>query len=196
MPKIQCFFLEPTDRGIRYLRRYVTSDLTGKGNKCPKTFVGYHEAYIPLEEVPIKIRSDGCQVETQQDVVPHNDSRWPKTCVCGRIFTSEDIWQIVDHCLYRRADSGATMILRDAPAGAMWYAPWMEDWIHGPDGHCLVVRTPVGEWMVDGPANNGPGWSRTGKPPKITARPSIGQLGDDKAFRYHGFLTDGVLEDI
>jgi hypothetical protein len=55
----------------------------------------------------------------------------------------------------------------------------------------LMVALPDGEfWMVDqrfrGKAS---GWTVTGSPPAITARPSIVSDG------YHGWLTDGVLSD-
>jgi hypothetical protein len=54
----------------------------------------------------------------------------------------------------------------------------------------MVALPPDGGddlWMVDGTASNGPGWTREGKPPKVTARPSI------LTPRYHGWLTDGFL---
>ena len=71
---------------------------------------------------------------------------------------------------------------------------------HGPDGRCLVLKTPAGDWMIDGPSRNngitGAGWTRTGDPPNITVRPSIG-MGDGKGkgrWKYHGHLNNGVLE--
>ena len=54
---------------------------------------------------------------------------------------------------------------------------------------CNINST--GEWCVDGPANNGPGWDRTGDPtavpPTVTATPSI------QCRSYHGWLRDGKL---
>jgi hypothetical protein len=60
----------------------------------------------------------------------------------------------------------------------------------GPDGRCLVLKTPAGDWVIDGPASGGGRWERTGVPPLITARPSILIPG-----QYHGWLTAGVLSD-
>lgn len=94
--------------------------------------------------------------------------------------------------LFRRADTGEELTIREAPAGAMWDAAWMH--LKGADGRALMVRTPGGfDWFVDGPATNGPGWTRSGEPPNVTARPSIGVPDHRGAFAYHGFLTDGVL---
>lgn len=39
------------------------------------------------------------------------------------------------------------------------------------------------------------GWERTGTPPNVTARPSIGMPDAKGGFRYHAFLTNGVLEE-
>lgn len=105
---------------------------------------------------------------------------------------------------YRRADTGLTMLLDEAPAGAMWNAWWIgrESRVYkgpgsfiGPDGIALMVKTPGGDWFVDGPANNGPGWTRSGAPPRVTASPSILIPHGRGASRepYHGWLRNGVL---
>ena len=60
----------------------------------------------------------------------------------------------------------------------------------------LFVITPDGPWCVDavstdgGGKNTNHGWTVTGKPPLITATPSINMVG-----KYHGWLTDGILSD-
>lgn len=82
--------------------------------------------------------------------------------------------------------------LSEAPVGAMWTADWYD--FKGPDGHCLVVRTPGGDWIVDGPSMNNDGsrgnpWQRSGEIPKVTANPSIHIPG-----KYHGWLREGFLE--
>jgi hypothetical protein len=76
----------------------------------------------------------------------------------------------------------------------MWDAWWYSDKHKGPDGKCLVVRTPGGDWIVDAKAIDGNGWTRTGTPPKVTANPSIG-IGHEegKPWTYHGWLRDGHL---
>ena len=64
----------------------------------------------------------------------------------------------------------------------------------GPDGHNLVVKTPAGDWQVDGKCVDGIGWERTGRPPKITVKPSFGLgKGQQSKWRYHVVLTDGIL---
>lgn len=74
------------------------------------------------------------------------------------------------------------------PIGAMWM-----------DGEELCVLLPSrDEWNVDrGRKLNEakstrrlPQWTWTGKPPNVTATPSINSVG-----RYHGWLRDGVLSD-
>jgi hypothetical protein len=72
----------------------------------------------------------------------------------------------------------------------MYDAYWMKDFSDykkRSDGIMLCVKTPGGDWIVDGPSNNGNGWERTGTVPKITATPSILMA------RYHGWLRDGWL---
>lgn len=114
------------------------------------------------------------------------------------MFASEDQWQFNPDALYRRGDTGELVTLHAAPAGAMWNATWMRqgEIYREVDGITLVVRTPGGDWCVDGPAypaGQPPvpnAWQREGKVPDITARPSIHIPG-----RYHGFLTGGWLEE-
>lgn len=54
----------------------------------------------------------------------------------------------------------------------------------------LGIVLPSGEyWVVDQVAAGGGGWTVTGEPPNLTARPSV------LSPMYHGWLTDGVLSD-
>jgi hypothetical protein len=90
--------------------------------------------------------------------------------------------------------------VRDAPVGAMWDAYWFRGEKHesglaydrNPDGLVLVVMTPGGTWMIDGPSfvnrNESGNWSRTGIAPNITVTPSIHIPG-----KYHGRLIAGEL---
>jgi hypothetical protein len=57
----------------------------------------------------------------------------------------------------------------------------------------LVVRTPAGDWWVDGMIE-GPGWQRTGTPPYVSAKPSIILIRG--ALEYHGWLQDGLLRAV
>lgn len=185
MTTIKCFMLEPTDRARESLRRFVWSD---DANKCPLPW-GYHNADVVLGEVAYDVeRANG-------DSHDHADPRWPAACACGYVFKPEDQWQHNHTQLYARSDTGALHNLGDAPVGAMWFADWYLPNYKGPDGHVLVVKTPGGEWIVDSPANNGPGWTRSGVPPLVTASPSIGMHNADGSWRYHGWLRNGELVD-
>jgi hypothetical protein len=127
---------------------------------------------------------------------------WPKKCDCGYVFQEDDPWQMFSNSLYENKEMGLVCTLRDAPPGAMWNSWWMADRRQGKnptgepgkfvgaDGKCLTVKTPDGDWMVDGPANNGSGWTRSGEWPNVTATPSIFMRAPTG---YHGFLTDGYL---
>jgi len=64
-----------------------------------------------------------------------------------------------------------------------------------PDGLRLRVRTPGGEWDIDGPSYSDGAhacpWTRTGdprRPETLTVTPSINFPG-----RYHGWLRNGQL---
>ncbi len=170
---IQCFLLEPTGRTVRCLRRYVWAGV----HDCPG---GYHQAIVPVDVV------EGEAPSMDTPAAFAGDPRWPATCEhCGYRFNDGDQWQVFAQAEYRRTDTGETMTLRTAPAGAMWLADWLAD--HPEQDH-LVVKTPGGDWDVDGQSSSGgAGWRRTGEPPQVVARPSIVMPG------YHGWLggSDG-----
>ena len=178
-PPVKCFWLEDV-RASRYrLRRYAGDSV------CPgKT--GYHNAMSAVvaetPEDPAREYSG-----TRPPEIKQGDSRWPTACSCGYVFTASDARQIFSDSVYRRADTGEALTREEAPPGAMWDANWRSE--KGPDGICLMVKLPDGaEWMVDGPSKNSKTpWQRSGKPPVVTARPSI------LTECYHGFLTGGVL---
>ena len=185
MSRVECFLIEPTDRASVFLRRYSSAE---SGFDCAS---GYHNA-----KTPIGVRALDPAVTEHHALIdrskpPRSDPRWPTKCeACGYAFADSDAWQIFYEVIYVRRDTGAEMHLRDAPPGALWDCTWWPD--KGPDGHHWCLKLPPGggcdEWQIDGPANNGGGWTRSGIAPRLTARPSI------LTPRYHGFLTDGVLE--
>lgn len=203
--KIQCFWLEQTDLVRESLRRfrYTTRGI------CKLTFEGYPGAmpHEPCDNahnaeqviVEVRPRVDG---DTTRDSEPaeKEDPRWPRSCRCGYQFADDDQWQFNIRSLFR-STTGALYTLNPdrlgAPVGAMWDAVWYGDHHRGThrnaDGRYLVVRTPAGDWPIDGPSSNcnGDGWQRVGIPPRITVTPSIG-FGDPQ--RMHGWLRDGVLD--
>lgn len=193
--RIQCFFLDPVDAGRFRYRRYSV------GIKCPGDGAGYHNAHVEGRRIdfPLSKNNNGFgRLPTDDE---RTQSVWPKTCgACNYLFVDDDMWQVLLTRLFSRSDDGDELVLADAPVGAMWDAHWLPGTFKGPDGMSLVVRTPSGDWTIDGPSRtngkDGPGWDRTGTPPNITVRPSIGMGGGDgKALTYHAWLTNGVLTD-
>ncbi len=100
----------------------------------------------------------------------------------------------ITRTVYKRTDTGEEMSLVTAPIGAMVYADWLDNTKRtGPDGKNLIVKTPGGCWPIDQPSfdgqKEGPGWTRTGTPPNVSAMPAIVMGG------YHGWLRNGELVD-
>ncbi len=197
--KIECFLLYPTNMVRRHLRRYAGWDVVDgkavqRGGKCKiEGNQGYHQAWAKIEDANAQHDEKG-NLLSESASAYEGDPRWPTHCLCGYEFQKNDEWQVFTELTYSR-DSGEKMTVREAPLGAMWDAPWFKDVrdYGGPDGLCLVVKTPAGDFCIDGLASGGGKWSRTGTPPKITVRPSIG-IGNP--LKYHAFLTDGALEDV
>jgi hypothetical protein len=182
--RLECFLLKPSVYAKESLRRFASSST----NTCASGV--YHNAVVYLGTVPYPTSElDG---EPGRGV-DHSDPRWPTTCSCGYHFKEADYWQHNLTRLYWRGDHlSMSTTLSEAPVGAMWTADWYD--FKGPDGHCLVVRTPGGDWIVDGPSMNNDGsrgnpWQRSGEIPKVTANPSIHIPG-----KYHGWLREGFLE--
>lgn len=186
--RIQCFMIEPSDRAEITLRRYC---YPGHGNDC-KGPMGSHDALIHVGFTT----EEPSHVEDSLNY-PKDHPLWSKKCSdCDYVFQPEDQWQINCTRIYKAPDGKEYTLLFStpqvgkAPAGAIWDAAWMPS--KGPDGKSLMVMTPAGDWWVDGPSSNGPGWTRTGVPPNLTIRSSI-CIGNP--VRYHGFLTNGFLEE-
>ena len=201
---VQCFFVEPTDRCRRWLRRYVSSSEA----KCPGP-MSYHDAQTFLDEIrrPLDAMKGTWPVASESGV-PHEDSRWPVKCEgCDYRFTDSDQWQDFTRQVYVDKASGKTYTLLDKAPGMMWDAFWMPECWQGPDGRSLVVVCPDGhEWMIDSRASNCtlPNdsvhrcWTRAGVPPRITVDKSHGPTcaagaGSILTPGYHGFLRQGVF---
>lgn len=197
---IKCFWLEPTDREKRYLRRY-------KNLPCPLS--SYHDAMVFLEESHEVMRADGrCWEDdgkTEKDFAGH--PLWPTHCQCGYEFQPKDEWQLFYSHIYRRADTGEEMTIRDAPEGAMWDATWFHDipgWC-GDDGRSIMCRVPKKhDWHIDGGCSNctRPNephkcWVRHGQPPNLTVDKNgntcAAGAGSILTADWHGFLRNGEL---
>ncbi len=182
---IKCFLLEPSNYAEVFFRRFTYSSNT----TCTSPWG--HDASVVIGQEDFPQSND---LEGDATALPDkSDPRWPKKCdKCTYTFLPSDEWQVNRHRLYRRSDNGELTRIAAAPAGAMWYADWLKGlsrYDRSPDGRVLVVRTPGGDWAIDGPSSNGDGWVRTGVPPNITATPSI------ICGNYHGFLTNGELRE-
>lgn len=201
-----CFWLEPTDRVSRHLRRQIGHrEQPPEERRCPVAEHGNHQAWVRIEDAdavwdgPDETVGGRKSLKNDDPADFRGDKRWPMACLCGYKFRDDDEWQVVTDLIYRRADTGEEMTLRDAPPGALWDAWWLRGRrvgsteYGGPDGRVITVKTPAGAWIVDGPPIDQPAqqWTRTGKPPKITVRPSI-RIGSP--VRYCAFLTNGVLQ--
>lgn len=218
-PPTPTFWLDPTDDVAVGLRRYASGR---DGFTCAD---GYHSALAFTGVEPaVWDDSDGRRTLAARPEAPHDDPRWPTECArrCGYRFGDADNWQAWQELLYRRADTGELVTLRQrhpedpadaptsAPGGAMWNAWWMPGgpaW-RGPDGVCLMVRLPDGhDWHVDGEASNCTRkgdrthkcWIRRGDPRQ--ANVTVDKNGETCAAGagsiasngYHGFLVDGTL---
>lgn len=213
------FWLDPTDREVRGLRRYTRQrHVEGKALEWTCA-AGWHQAveYLP-GDFPAEVDDDNVH-EGEWPAGSHvadDDPRWPAECAkgCGYRFGDGDARQGWSLLLWRRADTGELRVLHQgdllpsghapaAEAGAMWDAKWMGR--PGPDGVCLMVRCPcpggqpgMNDWPVDWPpSGGGDPWDRSGDPRQanVTARPSIAIGLPGRPGFYHGWLTDGVLSD-
>ena len=153
--------------------------------------MSYHNASVVLGIQPYTEDNGG----RGADDFDHSDPRWPTRCPCGYEFQDSDHWQHNLSRMHERSDNGPATTLGNAPPGAMWWADWMPESYRGPDGHTLCVRVIANrDWLPDAKDKSGKAWTRTGTPPNVTAKPSIGMYGPDgKGYAYHGFLTAGVL---
>src|SRR5687768_3988839 len=149
MSQIKVFWVAPLEDRVRVaLRRFSFSN----DHKCTERAWGCDAEFVIIDNTSKSSWPDSSG--DSPEVVPHNDPRWPKLCEsCSRAFTDQDEYQLNIRQLFGTAD-GRVFTLQDAPVGAMWNASWMSEWHHGPDGICLVVRTPGGDWMVDSEASN------------------------------------------
>ncbi len=190
---IPCFLVHPTTKYRVNLRRYTRETRCPANNWCHNA-----DAFVAVEEHE--------KSPTNGDLHPHDDPAWPKKCDrCDYLFVEGDEWQ-KNYDLVYRADDGREFTLTSpdqmtndkamaAPPGTMWECPWMGP---GPDGKSYCVRTPGGDWHIDGAYGTpNPGtWKRSGTAPNFTVTPSIGIGQKNGTWAYHGFLRDGKLVEV
>ena len=114
----KCFLIERTERVRLSLRRYTPS-AEGK-DRCPRHpgHYSYHDAMLP----GIAVVPDAEEFNLYRP--PQDDPRWPRACACGYQFAEEDVWQLFNETVWKRADNGEETTIRDAAPGALWYADW------------------------------------------------------------------------
>ena len=234
---IRCFLLEPTERTKVGLRRYTKvqyvddPDREGRvietnreARRCPNMpgDYSYHTALVWIGTAPSGWNAEERHWEHDESVPDVADvildPRWPAQCACGYEFCNcvdpqcvIDAYQVFTEQIWQRTDTGEEMTIRDAPAGALWYADWLPvDRWKGPDGKTLVCKTPGGEWIIDGVASNCTMpddadhrcWMRHGTPPDISVDKNpeppfthtcAAGAGSIQAGSWHGFLTGGEL---
>lgn len=207
------FWLDDTDKVILQLRRYTKHD----EKPCGRSPFG-HRASVDLDGEHDALYSDADEkIMAYIDPTPYRELEdWPKQCEdCDYVFTTDDEWHVAQESVYVRRDTGERMTLRHAPIGAMWDAKWMGEWRRGPDGICLTVRTPGGDWDVDGRAHNcgnkdekwsDPGhhycWVRHGDPRNDPSSVHVDKnghtcnagAGSIALGNWHGFLHRGMLD--
>jgi hypothetical protein len=212
MGAVSVFFIEPTDRERRSLRRYRSSEKA----KCSASGYGYCNAEVPIGEGPAGSSSRSWSTRSEALAL---DSRWPISCACGYEFADDDQWQLFTRHIYRRPDTGEEMTLHDAPVGACWNAFWMAEFRAarprpcfgiGDDGRSLVVKLPGNhDWMIDERASNctmpddhtHKCWVRIGRPEDGTlhvdknGHTCAAGAGSIMVPGYHGFLHHGHLTD-
>lgn len=114
-----------------------------------------------------------------------------------------------DEPLYRRTDTGEKMLLRNAPAGAIYFADWYGDCIRHQLEFPIIVVLPDGtRHMPDRRASNCTlpednehfCWVIHGEPPMLTidkagrtCRAGAGSLVGHRG--WHGFLENGILRE-
>lgn len=193
---IECFWVEPAPvRRNLYTRwcGYWRGEGSNIGCKLLDAGCRIHCADILLGDEPMEstvtvdlgdgtVRRVG---SSSREATPEERAAhpWPDRCECGK---AEIRWEQ----LWVAPATGEMRPLERWGAGAMFEAWWMDypAW-HGPDGICLIVRTPAGDWHPDHAKQK---WSRTGdprKPETLSISPSI--LFPTEIF--HAHLVAGKL---
>lgn len=204
--EIKLIWLEPTNEAQRIMRRYA--GVQNEKRLCPSVYK-YHNAHVILG-VNTAVFQIGEKYLESLPMMPDRDKRWPVKCdSCDYEFTEDDHYQHHQELLYQRRDNGELVTLKHAPLGSMWDAWWCNDIHKAPDGLCVMLKTPGGDWMVDGIASNCKArnvehqcWPRTGNPKDPQGNPPLNVAGNGgckvgagsiKTNNYHGFLNKGYL---
>lgn len=205
----RCFMIQPADESVIE----VSASIEG----CAKgAFEGKH-----LFEAEI-FRGSSLEVEARWKTDDRYGSEFMGVCrYCGErraVYANG----ATAGSLWLRPDTGEMLRrVADFPIGAMWLADWYKseerksadgrqifgwDWDNQFEPQ-LCVKTPGGDWNIDGRASNCTMpddrlhrcWIRTGTPPNITVgkggHTCAAGAGSIQCGSYHGFLRNGELTD-
>lgn len=204
MTIVKTFWIEPTDKVARYLRRFNSKDALCRLTK------GACSARVRVEDETVPAE----QSISINDSHPHDDPRWPTHCACGFAFGDGDHWQYYGDRIYRRLDGAAEFPLREAPPGALYEAHWIsergDNYLKGYDGKSIWCVKPHGDvWCIDQRASNCTMkdddvhrcWVRHGTVGETvhvdknghTCAAGAGSIFSGKSNEWHGFLDHGFL---
>lgn len=212
---IDCYFVAPTGRAAIALRRHL-SPPDGGTVLCPAHPTwNSHWSSKRIGDVACELRpseTDGRSVwwiDYPDQKPSPEDPRWPTVCDCGFVFPADAARYLDRWPLYAGVPGAEQSRLRDQPPGAMWRADWLEETAlpagtqsggaHntrlGPEGWCVSVMTPDGEWSIDTTSSNSGFWTRDSLPTDIKAGDRITITASPSILmrRYHGWLRGGVL---
>jgi hypothetical protein len=201
-------FIKETGENAWYFRRYLPYD----SEKCPAGHpMGNCDSLFLFDHRP----SD--QHPKLEDFL--NDPRWPKVCdACHRPFSEMSMQAqlqiFTDAVMVTQSGERRTFRQWNKVPGIMWDQTWLHDSPAscGHDGLSLCVVCPDGaHWGIDGRALNCTDkegaaagrhkcWVRHGTPPGPihvdkngpTCSAGAGSIQTD---HWHGFLTNGMLQD-
>jgi Family of unknown function (DUF6527) len=156
----------------------------------------FHDAMVVIDENAASTRGEDGHREVRGDRVPHDDPRWPASCLCGEPFRDDDEWQCPELDWFEGSGGRFAWGIGswDGIPGAMIRAKWRDI-----DGRppAWVVFLPNGTtWCTsdraaaDGNAV-GPYWEVTGTPPLITVSPSIDDRNPGRP--WHGWIRSGEM---
>lgn len=204
----QCFMLEWTGRT---LYAAIIVDPWAKDG-CISNNGGLHARTFPITEPAhtLAVNDKLNRIRKMRHLVP-------KYCACGHSFACGQVVNAQKGPELRDTRDGSLSLGCPKGAyGATWDAPWLKDRVFPgdeidgmtpdervkkialrahDDGKIIVVNTPAGEWLVDGPMASGEYWTRNGDPPELTVRPAfvVKHDRDTGALGWNGFLENGFL---